>query len=365
MNINTLSEIIELFNEEIVETGFQRDIQDYISSLPNNQSNIVALRDIADKVSTRLNRIYAGDLPELLKKLYTDKIKPFTISEHNTLLNELIVDKSIDQANFYSKLNQILATLNQQIQQNIAENTRIKKFIEPYLVTEEEYQTEAQKAIISVLFKDDKTIRYLKEFTKNLNAWNRTLPIYHQLIKSSSPEDIEIINVQNGSIDFLVNIDFDVALNLTEVFKIGFRCFMAYLSYKKMAQPLIDSYFGNKKLIEGEKERETELINNIGEAVKNAIAEQHAKAAKKDKNIDANGVKRIDQVTKLIASHILKGNDYKLLSIPAETDTESNERNEKTKTKLRTVSSQVRQAMKIISPAEMKMLLEKYNEDEQ
>ncbi len=364
MNTNTLSEIIDLFNEEIVETGFQRDIQDYINSLPNNQSNIVAMRDIADKVFERLNRIFSGDLPELLARLYTAKIKPFTSTEHHSLLNELITDKEIDQANFFQKLTQFLSTLNSQLQQNIKENTRIKTFIEPYLTDQKEIQSEAQKAVISILFKDNKTTRYFKEFTKNINSWDRTLPLYHQLLKSSSPEDIEIVNVQNGSIDFLVNIDFDVAINLTEVFKIGFKCFMAYLSYKKMAQPLIDSYFGNKKLIEGEKEREKELINNIGEAVKNKIEEQHSAAAKADKEIDKNGSKKIEQVTNLVASHILKGNDFKLLSLPTG-ETDEDENNNQSKIELRTISSEVRQAMKIIPAEEMKMLLEKYSDDEE
>ena len=364
MNINTLSEIIKLFKIEINETGFQRDIQDYISSLPNNQNNIVALRDIAEKVSKRLNDIYAGDLPELLIKLFADKVKPFTNHPHDKLILDLITDKEIDLANFFQKLNQILSNLNSQIQQNIKEITRLETFINPYVSSQEEYQAEEQKAIISILFKDNQTTKVLKEFSKNIQSWNRTLPLYHQLLKSSSPDDIEIINVQNGSIDFLINIDVDVALNLAEVFKVGFQCFMAYLSYKKMAQPLIDSYFGNKKLIEGEKEREKELINNIGEAVKNQIETQHEAAIKKDDKIDKNGAKKVEQTVKLVASHILKGNDFKLLAIPEGQGKEIEEDGSNTKNDLRTISSEVRQAMKIVPPKEMKALLGKYKNEE-
>ncbi|WP_346863658.1 hypothetical protein [uncultured Draconibacterium sp.] len=198
-----------------------------------------------------------------------------------------------------------------------------------------------------------------------MQAWNKILPLYHQLLKSDSPEDIEIVTVQNGSIDFLINIDFDIALNLTEVFKIGFKCFMGYLSYKKMAKPLIESYFGNKKLIAGEKEREKELINNIGEAVKEHILEQHKKALKSDKQIDNNINKKVDQVVQLITSHILKGNDLKLLALPVAEEEEVLEANENHKDELRTISSQVRQAMKIIPSKEMKVLLEKYSEPEE
>jgi hypothetical protein len=140
---------------------------------------------------------------------------------------------------------------------------------------------------------------------------------------------------------------------------------MAYLSYKKMAKPLVDSYFGNKKLIAGEKEREKELINNIGEAIKNQILDQHKQYVKKDKDIDKNIDKKLEQVVKLVSSHILKGNDIKLLTIPLVDNEESSEENENNKEELRTISSQVRQEMKLIPSKDMKFLLEKYSEPEE
>ncbi len=365
MNINTLTEIIDIFEIEIISSGFKRDTQDYINSLPNNQNNIVTLRDIAEKTSKKLDEIYNGDLPDLLIKLLVTNVSPFTNHPHDSDIKELLSDTEIPLANFFQKLNRILSQLNNQIQQNIQEIDRLKGFIEPYQESQESFQTDAHKAIISIIFKDTKTITILKEFTKNLQAWNRVLPLYHQLLKSSSPEDIEIVTVQNGSIDFLVNLDFDIALDLTEVFKVGFKCFMAYLSYKKLAKPLVDSYYGNKKLIAGEKEREKELINNIGVAVSKKILEQHKDAFKKDKDIDKNIDKKIDQVVKLVTSHILKGNDIKLLALPEFEGEEAYEESDSIKEELRTVSSEVRQAMKIIPPKEMKALLEKYSEPEE
>lgn len=362
MNINTLAEIIEVFEIEIIKSGFQRDTQDYIDSLTNNQNNIVTLRDIAEKTSKKLDKIYSGDLPDLLKKLLVSKIKPFTNHPHDSKLKDLLNDTEIPKASFFQKLNQTLSQLNQQIQQNISEKDKIKAFIEPYIDKQQLYQTDEQKAIISILFKDSKTTTILKEFTKNLQAWNRILPLYHQILKSSSPEDIEIVTVQNGSIDFLVNIDLDIALDLAEAFKVGFKCFMAYLSYKKLAKPIVDSYYGNKKLIASEKDREKELINNIGDAVKYKILEQHKDAIKKDKDIDINIDKKLDQVVKLVTSHILKGNDIKLLGLPA---SDNDEENDTIGEELRTVSSEVRQAMKIIPPKEMKALLEKYIEPDE
>lgn len=233
MNINTLKDYIEQFNSEIIEAGFKRDLQDYVSSLPNNQSNIVVLREVANKISEKLNEIYKSDLPENMEMLLVEKIKPFTKKPYNDNFNDLISDKEIDQANFFQKLNQLLTQLNNEIQQNITEIDRIEKFIEPYIDTQENVLTAEEKAIISIIFKDKKTITDLKEFTKNLQNWNKILPMYHQILSSSSPDDIEIVNVQNGSIDLLVNLDVDLAINLADVFEYGYKSFLAYLGYAK------------------------------------------------------------------------------------------------------------------------------------
>ena len=69
------------------------------------------------------------------------------------------------------------------------------------------------------------------------------------------------------------------------------------------------------------------------------------------------------QIVKLVASHILKGNDFKLLSLPEVKSEESGEEGSNTIQELRTISSEVRQAMKIIPPKEMKSLLEKYEDE--
>ena len=361
MNINTLFDIIELFNIEVVNSGFQRDIQDYINSLPSNQSNIIALNDIATKTYEKLELINNGDLPEKLKKLFTAKVEPFTNYSHISELKTLLDNREIQLPAFFQKLNQILTDLNTQIQQSNNEVKRIKTFIDPYITKEEIIQTTENKAIISIVFKDIKTTSNLKEFSKTIQLWNRVLPLYHQLLKSSSPEDIEIVTVQNGSIDFLFNIDFDIALDLTEVFKIGFQCFLAYLSYKKLAQPMVATYFGNKRLIQGEKEREKEMINNIGEAVKNKILEQHKAALETDNQIDkSSSDKKIEEIEKLVTSHILKGNDFKLLSLPElqEDDTKKEEKEE-----LRKISTEVRQALKKMPQTELKILQEKYDMD--
>ncbi len=366
MNINTLKDYIDQFNSEIIEGGFKRDLQDYVGSLPNNQNNIVVLREVANKIFEKLDEIYNSDLPENLEMLLVEDIEPFTKKPYNDNFQELMSDKEIELAEFFQELNQLLTQLNNEIQQNITEIDKINKFIEPYIDTQDETLTSEEKAIISIIFKHKKTITDLKEFTKNLQNWDKILLMYHQVLSSSSPEDIEIVNVQNGSIDLLVNLDVELAINLADVFKYGYKAFLAYLGYKQMAKPIIEGYLGNKKLIAGEKAREKELINNIGEAVKLKIVEQHKEALETDKKIEKNSDKMIEQVTKLVTSHILKGNDFKLLALPENEETEEDEGNESSPNEeLKKISMQVKQAVKSLPQAEMKKLLEKYIESDE
>lgn len=362
MNINSLNDYIEQYEIEIINSGFLRDIKDYINSIGQIQNNIIALRDIANKLHIKIDSLYKTDLPENLEKLLAEKVKPFTQTNYIESFENLLNDTEITQGKFSQNLSQILNSLNKEINLNKTEIDKIKKFIEPYLETQEEILVSEEKAITSIIFKDHKTISDLKEFTKNLQNWNKILPIYHQILSSSSPENIEIITVQNGSIDVLINLDVDLAINLAEIFEYGYKSFLAYLSYKKMVKPIIDGYLGNKKLILGEKEREKNLIDNIGEAVSQRILEQHTNAKKEDTEIIENSTKMIEQVTKLITSHILKGNEFKLLAIPENTENEEIKINPSEE--LRNISMQVKKAVKSLPNNEMQKLLEQYQEPE-
>ena len=188
------------------------------------------------------------------------------------------------------------------------------------------------------------------------------LPIYHQLLKSESPGDIQIIEVQNGSIDFVLNLDIDVALDLVELFKLGFKGFAAYLSYKKLLEPIVRHYHGNKKLIRSEEEREKLLLENIGTAIQERIKKQHADAKKADTGVNKTAIpKKIEQVTKLIASHIIKGNDMKLLSIPARGETEEGgEEVPDERDALRKESMEARRQLRLMSTEAHQKLLEAY-----
>jgi len=132
MNIQILQEHINTFTREVVESGFKRDLDDYIKSLPASQNNIVALRDMAEKILSFLDSLYSTDLPHALSVLLPKKkIKPFTEVPHNENLRKLVENTEIAQDQFFTQLTNFLNQLHQQIQQNISEIDNIKLFIAP------------------------------------------------------------------------------------------------------------------------------------------------------------------------------------------------------------------------------------------
>jgi hypothetical protein len=318
MNIETLQHYIDIFTREVIDSGFRRDIDDYISSLPASQSNILALREIADKVLVSLDELYSGDLPDGLRILFPKaESSPFTDGPHRDNFRALVAKREIALAEFFSQLTQYLSKLQSELSKNIVEITRIEEFIGPYIKQDIERIAEDNKAVMSIIFNEQRTISNLGRFSKTIAAWNLALPLYHQLIKSDPPEDVQLVEIQNGSIDLIVNLNVNIAIDMAGLFKVGFKVFAAYLSYKKMIKPIIDSFHGNKKLIAQEDEREVLLLENIGEAVRAELVKQHKKAKKADKFVDVTSVeKKIDIVTNLVTSHIVRGNDLRLLALP-------------------------------------------------
>ncbi len=364
MNIETLKQYADAFNREVVKSGFKRDLEDYIASLPASQSNILGLREIAGKLLSSLERIYAGDLPNALAALLpTPQVRPFTEFPHDQELRELIGNSEIPQQEFFNRLNSKLVQLKKQIDQNTAEITKIEQFITPYVSVDISKISDEDLAIIAIIFNDRETITNLGSFAKTVALWNRTLPIYHQLLKSESPKGIAIVEVQNGSIDLIVNLDVDVAINLAELFKVGFEVFAAYLSYKKMIKPIIDSYHGNRKLIAQEEGREELMLDNIGEAVKGTIHEQHKAAKKADNKVDGTAIqKKVEQVTNLVTAHIVQGNDVKLLALPAQGEAaeDPNAATRDLGEELQKESMAARRALREIPPEAHQKLLETY-----
>ncbi|MGG8498068.1 hypothetical protein ACQY1Q_16810 [Tenacibaculum sp. TC6] len=215
--------------------------------------------------------------------------------------------------------------------------------------------------MVSLVFKDLKTTGSLLEFSRVLNRWNRTLLIYHTLLKPEPPKEIALEEIQNGSIDVIFNIDFDIAIDLTELIKTGLKVYGAYLLYKsEKAREIIDSYMGNKKLIKMEQERETLMLDNIKDSIKEKTIEQHKEKLNQGLKIDNVDIdKKADEISSVLTDHI-KGNELKLLTPPIPKNEKDEENEKDISTELRKETSIVRERFKKLNTKEKQLLLDKY-----
>jgi hypothetical protein len=319
MNIDSLNEFIANFRAQVVESGFKRDIGDYVNSLSSLRENIINLRATAKLVQEALEAIHCSDLPDAMRLLFPKKKPvPFTDQNFHEQVRSLLADKDIQQEDFFAEFQRIINELHASLETNEEEVDRIAEFILPYVKDHQSKITADQKAVFSILFKDKRTISALDEFSKTLASWNRTLPQYHQLVTGKSPSGVEIVAVQNGSIDVVVNLDVNVAVDLAQLFKIGFLAFAAYLLHKKNLQPMIAGYRNNPKLLAIDKQKDELLLENIGQEVEAEARAQFDRAPKELGSSPDNPDIVITQVTRLVTSHIIKGNDVKILALPAD-----------------------------------------------
>ena len=123
---------------------------------------------------------------------------------------------------------------------------------------------------------------------------------------------------------------------------------------------------GNKKLIQMENEREKLMLDNIKESISTKLLEQHTERIKIDKKIEKPGLeKKIDQVAIVLADHIVKGNEIKLLTPPKKIDENDIDIAEE----LREETANVRESFKKLNAEEKQILIDKYtikeNEEEE
>ncbi len=359
MNIESLVYKIDLFQKIIITSGFRRDIEDNIQSIQHGQNqNLAYMKDLSNKIKTQFNEFENYSLHDEISVVLKDT-QPFTNLNSKVQLDEIDSDSEIAAPVYFQKFNQILHQLLQRIDQNNGELTQIRAVFSKYVDSSDELESADNQAIVSLIFKDLNTTTSLKEFSKVLQRWNRTLIIYHTLLKSESPDDIQLVEIQNGSIDVIFNFDFDISIDLTELIKTGLKVYGAYLLYKsKRAREIIDSYMGNKKLIEMEKERETLMLNNIKESIAQQALEQHKKRLKEDRKIDKTGIdKKIEQVSSVITDHIIKGNEVKLLTPPEHEEGKEKDLSEE----LMEETAIVRERFKSLGKIDQQLLLDKYS----
>jgi hypothetical protein len=149
MNIESLADYIAEFRIRVIDSGFKRDVQDFLQSLPNNQSNVIALREMADKLREGLEKIYGSDLPEALNRLFpTPKIRPFTEKNRLEEVSALASNKTIAQADFFTKLHQIVQLIQTELAQNEAEIVKIEGFIASYVEKDVKALSDARHALV-------------------------------------------------------------------------------------------------------------------------------------------------------------------------------------------------------------------------
>jgi len=118
---------------------------------------------------------------------------------------------------------------------------------------------------------------------------------------------------------------------------------------------------GNKKLIKMEQERETLMLDNIKDSIKEKALEQHQEKLSQRLKVDKVGAaKKANEVSSVLTDHIVKGNELKLLTPPI-SESEEDEENEKDiSTELREETSIVRKRYKKLNTKEKQLLLDKY-----
>lgn len=314
MTVRKIIELIDFIKDKIGDDGYLSLIKDYLVTIQNNSNNLVLLKELTDKSIEDYLRLESDEIPELLEKVLVNTEKPFTSSKFLKQLTDLKANNYADPGSQYNSLNSILSEIQAKVNSNILELDKIELVIQPFLSKDYSELQKNENAVFAIIFNNEKSYNSLKLLSFELKNWDRGLFIYQQIISEESPKPFEIVEIDQGSIEVVLNLLFEVAENLLEVFKVGFEVYGAYLAYKTVVQEtLLKSFYGNQKLIKGEEEREKLLLENIKLAVQKELKKQ-SKKIKKHEALD----KKIEEVTKLVTEHIIKGNSVKLLSAPEE-----------------------------------------------
>lgn len=315
----TARKIIELINsvlELIDEKSLRGKIKEYLITIQNNSGNLVLLRDIANTVIAHFNFLSERKVPEHLSKvLVNKKVKLFTEVDYVDKLEKLTAVTYTDATPFFNSLNTLLTSLQNNLNDNENALNSIKNAVLPFVEKDLADLQEDSNALLALIFNDSDSYANLKTLSLELGRWHKGLRLYQDLVGNETPGDYSIIEIQQGSIEIVLNFDFDVVSNLLDLFKVGLDLFSSYLIYKSTVGEIVKTYRGNEKLIESEKEREVLLLENIKIGLEQKIRDQIA--ASKKSNLEALE-KKVEYVTELITRHIVKGNDLKLISAPEE-----------------------------------------------
>lgn len=358
MNIDSLLSKIDLFNKLVIKSGFHRDLEDYQNSISQNR-NLIAFKEISNKVLIKIKEFESYGLNTDLNKIVKDS-KAFTKTDWILKLEVLNKDPEIKATQYSNQFLQILTQLFQEIDKNRNEIQKVEKVFRKYIENNYEDEQSEHQALISLVFRDIKSTSNIKQFSKALNKWQTALTAYQRLISSSSSE-ISLVTIQQGSIDVVLNMDVNIAIDLTELIKIGVKAFGAYLLYKsRVIFEIREAIKNSSRLEQPAKEMESILLDDILNAVKRRLKEQHKENLKSDKKIEKTSIdSKIEKVSKVIVDHIIKGNEVKYLNPPAvENDNEENSESNEELTKL---LAETKENYRKLSKPDQKLLLEKFS----
>ena len=373
MTINILMESIESLKKSLFVQAYFSDIQTCLNYITQRNTRIVngqqqpgqpiqlnILQQNIQKVIEILENIYSSTISEDINVLFpVDTSIQFNKDTDLEQLKELVSKIDIKNVNNYlSQIQQIVNDVNTHLTDLRKKVQQIESTIAPYITSEVRKRKDVSKGYFGIVFNNIVSYSNLKVLSKNVMKLNNAISVYMQLIHSDSPEDIKISSIEEGSFEIILNINWDIALNLTEIIKTGLYVFGGYLSYIKIAEPLIKTYMGNKQLLEGEDVRKKQMLDNVKESIKNKLLEQYNKF-KITNNIECEALdKKIDFISNVFSNHIIKGNSIKLIQ-----PTTSNQQEIELSKELNDESKKIKKNMSLLTDIERSLIEDKYNEN--
>lgn len=311
MTVRKIIEIIDFVKSHLGKGELQTKLQDYLSTIENNSSNIVLLKELLDKSIDDLIVLKNEDIPSQLGKILVGNISPIEIENYRKKLFVLLNKNHSDYSILYNEMYDLFTEMIKDLTKNLDELEKLKKTILPF---QEKDFSELQKndnSIFAIIFLNEKSIGNIKSLSYELKNWDKCLFLFQLIVSDETPSAFEIIEVEQGSIEVIINLAYEISDKLLDVYNAGLATYTAYLAYKTYVKDNITKTFnGNEELIELEEKREKLLLQNVREAVKKELK----KKAKKEKAEALE--KKIEEVTRLLTEHIIKGNTVKLLSAP-------------------------------------------------
>ena len=209
MTVRKIIELIDFIKDKIGQNNFSTLLQDYIVTIQNNSNNLILLKELTDKIISELINLDTLEISNLLESVLVNDEKPFTKDDFLDQLLELKKHNYGDSGSQYNVLISILTQIQQKINSNIVELDKIENIVRPFLSKDYTNLQREDNAIFAIIFKNELTYNSLKLLAFELKNWDRGLFIYQQIISTETPEPFEIIEIDQGSIEVVLNLIFE------------------------------------------------------------------------------------------------------------------------------------------------------------